>query len=122
MSTKSKGTDLFKETIQNYLNDRAEKEPLFAKTLAKESKNIDECINYIISEVQKSGKNGFDDSEIFNMAVHYYDEDEIKDVKEVSAKVVVNHSVQSEEKKPKKKVEKKEIDPDNYPHPQLSMF
>lgn len=120
MSTQAKGTDLFKETIQNYLNDRAEKEPLFKKTLAKENKNIDECVNYIISTVQKSGKNGFEDSEIFEMAVHYYDEDEIKDVKPITAKVVVNHSVKSETKKVQKP--KKEVDPDNYPHPQLSMF
>lgn len=116
----SKGTDLFKETIQDYLNDRAEKDPLFLKTFQKENKNIDECVNYIISTVQKSGKNGFEDSEIFEMAVHYYDENEIKDVKPTTAKVVVNHSVKSETKKVKKP--KKEIDPDNHLHPQLSMF
>ena len=46
-----KGTEQFKTIIQNHLNELAEKDSLFAKTLKKENKNIDECINYILGEV-----------------------------------------------------------------------
>lgn len=96
----SKGTEQFKTTIQQYLNKRAEEDVLFAKTLQKENKNIDECINYILSEVQKSGCNGFADEEIFGMAVHYYDEDDLKASNLTSMKVVVNHHVElTEEEK-----------------------
>lgn len=95
-----KATDNFKKTISEYLDTRAEQDELFAVTLKKENKNIDECINYILSEVQKSGCNGFDDKEIFGMAVHYYDEDDIKNIKPVSGRAVVNHHVElSEEEK-----------------------
>ena len=95
-----KVSNAFKTTIKAYLDKRAAEDELFAKTYAKENKNLDECCNYILQQVQKSGCCGFADEEIYNMAIHYYDEDGIKDVKPVSAKVVVNHTVElSDEEK-----------------------
>ena len=88
-----KSTDTFKKTIQDHLKNRAEIDPLFAVTFAKEGKNIDDCINYIFSTVQKSGCNGFADKEIFSMAVHYYDEDNLKAENVNISRVVVNHKV-----------------------------
>lgn len=90
----SKGTENFKTTIQDYLNKRAAEDSLFAETLKKENKSIDECVNYILTTVKKSGENGFTDDEIFGMAVHYYDEDGIKNIPVVNATVVVNHKVE----------------------------
>lgn len=89
----AKGTDLFKATIEVYLNGRAEQDPLFAETMKKEKKNIDDCITYILNQVKASGCAGFDDSEVYNMAVHYYDEDDINVGKPVQGNVIVNHSV-----------------------------
>lgn len=57
-------------------------DPLFAPNLQKPHKNIEECILYILSEVQRSGCNGFADEEIYSMAVHYYDEDDVEEDKE----------------------------------------
>ena len=95
-----KVSNAFKTTIKAYLDKRAAEDELFAKTYVKENKNLDECCNYILQQVQKSGCCGFADEEIYNMAIHYYDEDGIKDVKPVSAKVVVNHTVElSDEEK-----------------------
>ena len=95
-----KTTEAFKTTIRNYLNQLAEKDPLFAETLKKENKNIEDCCTYILNEVHKTGCNGFEDSEIFKMAVHYYDEDELKPGKKINARVVVNHVVKlTEEEK-----------------------
>ena len=68
----------FKAVIKAYLDDRARDDELFAATYAKQGKSLDECCNYILQEVKKSGQNGFADEEIFGMAVHYYDEDDIK--------------------------------------------
>ena len=56
-----KGTEHFTRTIAEYLNQRASTDPLFAPNLMKPNKNIEECITYILNEVQKSGCNGFDD-------------------------------------------------------------
>ena len=77
-----KGTEQFTRTIAEYLNGRAMTDPLFAPNLQKPHKNIEECILYILSEVQKSGCNGFADEEIYSMAVHYYDEDDVEEDKE----------------------------------------
>ena len=104
-----KGTEHFTRTIAEYLNQRAMTDPLFAPNLMKPNKNIEECITYILNEVQKSGCNGFDDDDellrawlekIFSMAVHYYDEDDIEVGKAISCQVAVNHVVElTEEEK-----------------------
>ena len=95
-----KGTEHFTRTIAEYLNQRAMTDPLFASNLLKPNKNIEECITYILNEVQKSGCNGFDDDEIYSMAVHYYDEDNIEIGKPTNCQVMVNHMVElTEEEK-----------------------
>ena len=113
-----KSTDAFKNTIRQHLELRAASDELFAVTFAKEGKNIDDCCTYILNQVQKSGCNGFADDEIFGMAVHYYDEDQIEVGKPVTSRVIVNHSVPADkpikqEPKPaaasKPKVEKKPL-------------
>lgn len=87
-----KASPQFKIVIQNHLNSRAVNDELFAETLKKTNKNIDDCITYIFNQVKASGCNGFADEEIFQMAVHYYDEDDIKVGKPIKGAVVVNHS------------------------------
>lgn len=107
----SKVSDTFKTTIKAYLDKRAAEDELFAKTYAKENKNLDECCNYILQQVQKSGCMGFADEEIYGMAVHYYDEDDIKNVKPVSAgKIVVNHVVELSEREKAEAKEKAKAD------------
>ncbi len=87
------GTDQFTRTIAEYLNQRAMTDPLFAPNLMKPNKNIEECITYILSEVQKSGCNGFEDDEIYSIAVHYYDEDDLEVGNAIPCNVVVNHTI-----------------------------
>ena len=90
----------FKETIKNYLDKRAEQDELFAVTYAKENKTLDDCCNYVIECAKKGGQQGYADEEVFNWAVHYYDEDDIKNVKAIGCKVVVNREVElTEEEK-----------------------
>lgn len=90
-----KSTETFKNTIEAYLKDRAITDVFLSKNLKKENKNIDECINYILNTVQASGCNGFEDNEIYNMAIHYYQEDdlEVDKLKGNNANVIVNHQV-----------------------------
>lgn len=91
----SKGSLSFKHTIKEYLEDRGSRDPLFARIITKPGKNIDDCIIYIIDTVEQSGVNGFTDDEIYNMAIHYFDEDDLK-VGSLSRdmRVVVNHHVE----------------------------
>ena len=60
----------------------------------KPNKNIEDCVTYILNEVKKSGCNGFDDDEIYSMAVHFFDEDNIDIGKPLDCHVAVNHVVQ----------------------------
>ena len=89
-----KASNHFKNTIQAYLDQRAQTDVLFSLQYSKPRKNIDDCIAYILNRVQKSGCNGFADDEIYSMAVHYYDEDNIEIGKPINGHVVVNHVVQ----------------------------
>ena len=87
------GTEQFTRTIAEYLNQRAATDPLFAPNLAKPHKNIEDCITYILQQVQQSGCNGFEDEEIYSMAIHYYDEDDLEVGSRVACHVVVNHTI-----------------------------
>lgn len=101
MAQENKATDYFKQTFQNYLRSRAQEDELFAPRYASPKKNIDDCITYILNYVKQSGCNGFADDEIYSLAMHYYDEDDIEIGKPLTnCKVVVNHTIQlTEEEK-----------------------
>ena len=78
-----KATDYFKQTIQSYLQRRAQEDELFAPRYANP---------------KKSGCNGFADDEIYSLALHYYDEDDIDIGKPLTnCKVVVNHTIELSE-------------------------
>lgn len=96
----AKKNDPFKEVIKAYLDKLASEDELFAKSYAKENKNLDECIKYIYEQVKKSGRCGFNDDEIYNLATHYYDEDDLGKISGVNGKVVVNYGIElTEEEK-----------------------
>ena len=89
-----KGTQAFQETIGRYLSGRAALDPLFARKYGNPSKNIEDCVTYILNQVQKSGVNGFTDDEIYSLALHYYMEDSVDPGNPVTCQVVVNHQVE----------------------------
>lgn len=73
--------DMFEKAIKAFLDDQAEKDPAFAEKYRSEKKNIQDCCKFIISEVKKSSK-GKDaactDEYVYGLAMHYYDEENIK--------------------------------------------
>jgi hypothetical protein len=89
-----KATNHFQNTIKAYLDKRAEIDLLFSFRYSLPEKKLEDCVTYILNQVQKSGCNGFHDDEIFGMAVHFYDEDNIEIGKPMhNAQVAVNHVV-----------------------------
>lgn len=69
----------FKDIIQKYLEQRAVEDALFAPKFSNPKKSVDECCRYILGEARKRGNEVvMDDSEVYGLAVHYYDEDDIK--------------------------------------------
>lgn len=88
-----KATNHFQNTIKAYLDKRAEIDLLFSFRYSLPEKKLEDCVTYILNQVQKSGCNGFHDDEIFGMAVHFYDEDNIEIGKPMHTQVAVNHVV-----------------------------
>lgn len=86
-----KGTEQFKQTIKNYLDNRAAEDELFRAKYETTTRTIDDVATYIFNEVQKSGCCGFADEEIFSMAVHVVDEPTLEIGKPLNGSVVVNH-------------------------------
>lgn len=89
-----KGTDNFKNVIFKYLTDRAEFDTIFAEQFVKEGKNIDDCIAYILNVVKSSGSNGFEDDEVFKMAVDYYEAGYLEKQVMPQVNIVTNHKVE----------------------------
>ena len=110
---KMKASELFITTISAFLKSECEKDRQFAAKMAAQPEKTPEAVcNYIMAEVSKSKRCGFDDAEIYGMARHFIDEKELKDpgsrANNVS-KVVVNTSADvSEEDKAKQEKEREE--------------
>lgn len=91
-----KPSDDFKTAIENYLNTTAQGDSAFAQSLAKETKNIESCCSYIFGEVKKTGLCAFDNQEIFDMALKYYNDDSIGTPAPINCKAVVNQPVKAD--------------------------
>lgn len=90
-----------KTKIKNYLDERAKNDELFAKAYTKSNKSIDECYKYVLGEARKKGTAvGMTAEEVFGLAVHYYDEDNIK-INPVSGYVQASASDDDETKEVK---------------------
>lgn len=85
-----KGSEKFKTRIEDFLKAKSQSDSAFSPMLEKASKNVENCLKYIISEVQKTGECAFDDSEIFEMAVTYYSDDTIGNIPEIKCRVTTN--------------------------------
>lgn len=72
---------MFEKAIKAFLDDKAEKDPAFAEKYNSEKKNITDCCKFIIAEVKKSCKGkeaACTDEYVYGLAMHYYDEENIK--------------------------------------------
>lgn len=66
--------NLFRTRIKEHLDSVAAGDPVFAEKYGSKSNTMDQCCDFICTQVKKSGRTAFADEEIFGMAVHYYDE------------------------------------------------
>lgn len=121
--------------IGNYLKSRDD----LHRNLEKDNKSLDECFRYVLNELAekakktKEGNVGYvagDDTEIYELAVHYYDEDDIKVPEKLNFRTNANGTAKAVEfksdqatkkvevpKKQSQKVKKEKVSKD-----QLSIF
>lgn len=112
--------------VGSKLQERAEQDASFKSTLEKQNKSLEECYEYIRGELYKTafndkkGKVAFDpdNDKLVNMAVHYYDEDDIvvsglpkgvKTVEQVGEKTTQPIAKEIKQTNPHKKVKKQDI-------------
>ena len=89
----------FKNTIKNHLDELAKVDNSIKEMLLKPNKSIEECCNYIIQEVKRKNYTAVADEDVYAIAVSYYKDDSIKDVKVENAHVVVPSNVSVVEEK-----------------------
>ncbi|RHM59673.1 Cas9 inhibitor AcrIIA9 family protein [Coprobacillus sp. AF33-1AC] len=85
--------------IGNYLLSRSD----IKENLKKEKKSLEECFKYVIQEISKKcernnniGYAAGDDQELFDLAVHYYDEDDLK-IENLNFKTNANGTASAED-------------------------
>lgn len=106
----------FEEAIKRYLDERAKNDEQFATSYAKENKSIEECCRFIIGEARKKQENRvavMSDEEVYGLAVHYYDEDNIKVTEPKNSTHVsstVNYEPTEEDKERAKKAALKRLE------------
>lgn len=78
----NKTVDPLMRPVQEYLEKRAAEDPQFAEKFNNPKKSLKECCKYIYGEAKKRAGGSscvyIPPEEVFGMAVHYYDEDDIK--------------------------------------------
>lgn len=102
---KDKATCPFEEALKKHLDEVAEKDATFRLAYEKPNKSLKECANYIIGEARKQANKGvfvLSDEETYGMAIHYYDEDDIKVEAKDAVDVKVATSIEPQPKKAKR--------------------
>jgi hypothetical protein len=113
----------FEAAVKTFLDNLAKEDEMFSKNYAKPNKSISECCKYIFQQVEKNRKNNercvaCTDEEVYGLAIHYYDEDDIKvdGPKNTVEKVQCAQEPKSSSEKPKAKSKAKaksvQTDPD----------
>jgi len=78
----NKTVDPLMRPVQEYLEKRAAEDPQFAEKFNNPKKSLKECCKYIYGEAKKRAGGSsciyIAPEEVFGMAVHYYDEEDIK--------------------------------------------
>lgn len=94
-----KSNDAAIAAMQQMLQERCIAEPTFAIKMASPTKSLEGAINYMCSQIQKSGMCMVDGDTVLNLLIHYFDEPEIEDCGKVNCNIVVSKPELSEEDK-----------------------
>lgn len=85
--------------MQEMMQRRIEQEPEFALKMANPNKSMEGAINFLCNEVKKSGLCVLTDEAVEAILVHYWDEEDIKEVGNIGCNIVVSKPELSEEDK-----------------------
>ena len=95
-TTKMQSSNPAIAAMQELMRKRVEAEPMLALKMANPSKSMEGAINFLCNEVKKSGLTMLSDKDVESILVHYWDEDNIEEVKNVNCNIVVSKPELSE--------------------------
>jgi hypothetical protein len=72
-------TKYFEQCIGKWLEEEKKKDETFERKVEESKKDVAGCCNYILQKVKASKQCGYADEEVYGMARHYFDEDDVKD-------------------------------------------
>lgn len=107
MKLKLEGKSQNEKVIIAYLEENASES--LAEKINTGKKTMEGCMAYIISEARQQAQAGvamIDDATVYGWAVHFFEEDEIKEAKAPTQADVVHKPEKAPEPKPEKKPEK----------------
>lgn len=84
----AKSSNAVMEVVRNYMEERCASDPILAIKYANPAKSLEKALNFVASEVQKSGLTIMDSDSVFGLILHYYDEN-LADVPNVNCKIAV---------------------------------
>lgn len=85
--------------MQQMLQERCIAEPTFAIKMASTNKTFEGAVNYLCSQIQKSGLCMVDQETVLNILTHFYDEDSIEEGAPINCNIVVSKPELTEEDK-----------------------
>lgn len=88
MASEMKSSNAVMDVVRNYMEERCASDPILAIKYANPAKSIEKALNYVASEVQKSGLTIMDSESVFGLILHYYDEN-LENVPNVNCKIAV---------------------------------
>lgn len=107
MKLNLEGKSQNEKLIIAYLEENASES--LAEKINTGKKTMEGCMAYIISEARQQAQKGvamIDDATVYGWAVHFFEEDEIKEAKAPTQAAVVHKPEKAPEPKPEKKPEK----------------
>ena len=76
------GSEMFIERIQEFIDKQIAEDAAFAEKVRNTKRTVNDCASWMIEKLaqdfQKTGKMGYDDSEIYGLALHFFDEPNLK--------------------------------------------
>ena len=91
-----KVTKYFIQRIEEWMQKEMERDAQFKARVesVKDKKTVEGACNYVLKCAKDSGQCGYDDSEVYGMIRHFFDEDDVKDPGDQNpSKIIVSGKV-----------------------------
>lgn len=73
---------MFQQRIEQFVKEQCEKDSAFADKVRSTQRTVKDCCAWVVEEIarqfQQNKRYGYDDSEVYGLVLHFYDEPKLK--------------------------------------------